>query len=608
MGRALGSRYTLDELLGSGAMGQVYRGTDEGGRQFAFKLLRGDLVEDSDFISRFHQEHSILVNVRGANLVAVHDLVVEGTTAAIVMDLVTGGTLRDLLTGAGPILPAEVARIGSGIAFALHGVHSAGIVHRDVKPENVLMDDSTSTRTPKLTDFGIAKMAGGSRVGRSTLLAGTPHYIAPEVADGGQITPAADLYSLGILLYELCCGVTPFAGESVFQVLVSHRERLPGRPEGVPDALWDVIWSLLQKNPAARPRSAEHVAAVLSGLADRFWREGVPVGPRLETPPPAIPIGHGNENETILKAASANSVVPSGRTRKRRLLPIAAAAVVLLGVVGVGGYALVDRGSAEDVAEPTGATTTAVADGTERDSGPERTTAKTTTKRVATLDTMPDLVGRKLGEAREKLPESLDVEIVEQVDQKAADGTVLSHEPAAGQKVDGKVTLVVARPAVTVYLDEVKPSTGNWSTAGEAFTVGMAGEQYLHALGSSLDYYCTSRANVVEYNLSKGYRRLVATAGIGDNAESADVRVQLEVFADGRQLTTQPIEFGKVVDLDLDVTNALRLKLQWVVTSSSKTCGDSVFALGEAKLLGLASEVPTSGLPPQSTTTTTTTR
>lgn len=602
MGRALGSQYTLGDSLGNGAMGQVFRGTDRQGRPFAFKLLRSDLVEDVDFISRFHQERSILVSVRGPNVVAVHDLVVEGNTAAIVMDLVEGGTLRKVLADTGPILPAEVARIGARIAAALHDVHRAGIVHRDVKPENVLMEAATGT--PKLTDFGVSKIADGSRVGRSTLLAGTPHYVAPEIADGQQATPAADLYSLGIVLYELCCAVTPFAGNSVLKVLADHGNRLPGRPAGVPNELWDVIWSLCQKAPTARPRSAEHVAVVLDDLAGRFAQRAIPVAPRLTAPPPSIPLG-GNENETIMRPNVVTRDVLAER-RKRRLVPIMVAIAVLL-AGGVGAFVLSRGGTTTAVAEPAGG---ARVDG--RPTAEPSTTTRlttTTTARVTSISTMPDLVGLKLGEAREKLPEAMDVEIVEQVDQSTADGTVLSTEPAAGAAVDGKVKLVVARPAVTVYMDELKPSAGGWSSSGDALSVGMAGKQYLHGLGSYVDTSsCTRESRFVEYNLSKGFRRMNATAGIADSSRSTDLKIQLEVFADGRQITRQAIDFGKVVDLDLDLTNVLRLKIQWIVTSSQDTCYGNLFALGEAKLLGLASEVPVSGLPQTPTTTSTSTR
>ncbi len=595
MTRRLGSRYTLGEFLGSGAMGQVYEGVDESGAPYAFKLLRSDLVDDPDFIAKFHQERAILTSLRGHHLVAVHDLVVEGDTAAIVMDLVRGGSLRKLLNAAGgTLLPAEVARIGAGIADALHSVHLAGFVHRDVKPENVLMDSST----PRLTDFGISKMANASKVGRSTMLAGTPYYVAPELVDGKDVSPAADLYSLGIVLYELCCGVTPFVGDSVFQVLRDHCEKAPGRPNSVPDELWDVIANLLHKNPAARPRSAELVSAVLLNLSSRLLN--APVGTRLDLPPAAIPLNHGNDNETVLRVPNASSPMPA--KRRRRALPVLAAIIVLLGGAG-GTYALMSAkenssGNGAAAATPTGgnSTTTTITEST------------TTTSSEVRITTMPDLVGKNVSAAKDALPRSMKVEIVDQVDEKAAADTVLSQEPAAGQPVGDGVKLVVARTGVVVYLDSLTPTAGRWGTSGNGYVVGMGAKQYVRSVGTNLDHYsCASEVYSAEYNLSKGYRRFVAAAGFSDNSENTAVKVQLEVLADGRQIFTKPVGFGSNVPLDLDLTGVLRLTFQYQVTSGAKTCSNSTFALGEAKLLGLAREIPISGLPAASTVPTTTT-
>lgn len=596
MTRRLGSRYTLGEFLGSGAMGQVYEGVDESGAPYAFKLLRSDLVDDPDFIAKFHQERAILTSLRGQHLVAVHDLVVEGDTAAIVMDLVRGGSLRKLLNAAGgTLLPAEVARIGAGIADALHSVHLAGFVHRDVKPENVLMDSST----PRLTDFGISKMANASKVGRSTMLAGTPYYVAPELVDGKDVSPAADLYSLGIVLYELCCGVTPFVGDSVFQVLRDHCEKAPGRPNSVPDELWDVIANLLHKNPAARPRSAELVSAVLLNLSSRLLNS--PVGTRLDLPPAAIPLNHGNDNETVLRVPKPSSSPPT--KRRSRVLPVLAAVTVLLGGAG-GTYALMSAkenssGNGAVAATPTGGNSTTTT----------TTESTTTTSSEVRITTMPDLIGKNVSAAKDALPRSMKVEIVDQVDEKAAADTVLSQEPAAGQPIGDGAKLVVARAGVVVYLDSQEPSSGSWGTSRSAFVVGMGAKQYVHSLGTSFYSYCAERTYFAEYNLSKGYRRFVASAGISDDSARTALKVQLEVLADGRQISNTSVGFGSTVPLDLDLTGVLRLRFQYQVTSGNGTC-DGTFALGEAKLLGLAREVPISGLPPapsSSLTTTTTT-
>lgn len=283
MERALGSRYRLGKLLGSGTTGQVFEGVDTDAHEFAFKVLRRELIGDPFAVGRLLQERSILVSLVHPNLVVVHDLVVEGETVAVVMDLVRGGDLRQQLTERGPLLPSEVARIGARVASALAAVHAAGVVHRDVKPENILLDVSTTPSTPRLTDFGISSLLSDDQIGRTSLLVGTPKYIAPEIAEGEKVTSMADLYSLGIVLYEMCCGVAPFTGNSIFATIRQHVEDDPGRPDGIPDELWEVISWLLRKSPRARP-TAQQVEILLDRLTTELLY--APVAPRLHTPPP----------------------------------------------------------------------------------------------------------------------------------------------------------------------------------------------------------------------------------------------------------------------------------------------------------------------------------
>ena len=236
--RALGSNYTLTERLGAGAMGEVWRGRDREGTALAFKLLRPELAADPDVVQRFLKERSALVGVDDPHVVRMHGLVAEDETLAIVMDLVEGGDLRDLLASRGTLTPSEVARTGAQVAAGLAAVHRAGIVHRDVKPENVLIDQASGGPVARVSDFGIARLADASAATRSTMLLGTPNYMAPEITEGHPATPAADAYSLGVVLYELCCGVTPFEGGNPMAVMRRHSESTPARPDGVPDELW----------------------------------------------------------------------------------------------------------------------------------------------------------------------------------------------------------------------------------------------------------------------------------------------------------------------------------------------------------------------------------
>src|SRR5690606_24707570 len=146
--RQLGSLYTIGERLGSGAMGTVYEGRDKEGNPFAFKILRSELAEEPALVSRFVQERSSLTTIDHPNVVRMHDLVAEQSTLGIVMDLVSGGDLRQRLREAGTLLPSEVCRLGAGVAAGLAVVHEAGLVHRDLKPENVLLDSSVDPAIP----------------------------------------------------------------------------------------------------------------------------------------------------------------------------------------------------------------------------------------------------------------------------------------------------------------------------------------------------------------------------------------------------------------------------------------------------------------------------
>lgn len=287
MSRALGSKYTLGESIGRGAMGEAYRGTDHQGNELAFKLLHAELARDPELVERFVKERSILLALRGENLVEVRDLVIEGDTLAIVMDLVTGGDLRQAISRNGPFSPAEVCRIGAGIARGLEVVHATGIIHRDIKPANILLGGTAELPVPKLSDFGISSLIDDAHM-RSTTVVGTPQYIAPEVAAGRSAIPASDLYALGIVLYELAVGVTPFAGGSVMAVLLRHGTSIAARPEGIPDPLWDLIASLLSKDPAARPADARTAAEALEALRVRV--AGTPAAPRLASPLAPLPL------------------------------------------------------------------------------------------------------------------------------------------------------------------------------------------------------------------------------------------------------------------------------------------------------------------------------
>lgn len=266
MTRSLGSRYVLEEIIGRGGFGQVWRGRDIEGRAFAFKVLHAHYGSDGDVVQRFVRERSILVGLRDPHLVRVWDLVVEGDTLALVMDLVEGGDLRSRLRSAPRLTRAEALDLAAGVASGLGAAHARAVIHRDVKPENVLLDVSSDGRVmAKLVDFGISRIAGSG--GTSTAFAGTLAYVAPELFEDVAPSVASDLYALGIMIYEMMAGAPPFRGDSMASLMRMHALEPPTRPAGIDDDVWAVIEGLLDKNPAARPRSAVAVADQLRALA-----------------------------------------------------------------------------------------------------------------------------------------------------------------------------------------------------------------------------------------------------------------------------------------------------------------------------------------------------
>lgn len=239
-------------------MGTVYRGEDRGGNDLAIKLLRSELATDPVVVARFIQERALLLKMHSPSIVRVLDLVVEGDNMAIVMERVDGGSLRQYLKRHNGRLPTpDAVGICINVLEGLSVAHAKGVVHRDIKPDNVLIDDRSRPLQAKITDFGISGLIDGSTHTRLTSLVGTPEYMAPELIESKPATPAVDVYSAGIVLYELIAGATPFAGGHVLAILKRHAEQEPARPVSVEEGLWRVLLAMLSKDPSSRPGAVE---------------------------------------------------------------------------------------------------------------------------------------------------------------------------------------------------------------------------------------------------------------------------------------------------------------------------------------------------------------
>jgi eukaryotic-like serine/threonine-protein kinase len=292
----LNNRYRLVAQQGSGGMAVIYKAIDQAlGRTVAVKILRPSLTSDQTFLARFRAEARNVANLQHPNIVTVHDVGSDGATHYIVMEFIEGQDLKKIIKAMGA-LPVDRAlnlaiQICNGIGFA----HRAGLVHADVKPQNILV---TRDDMVKVTDFGIAQALSDSQPGeRQTVVWGSPHYFAPEQARGEKPSPAADVYSIGIVMFEMLTGRLPYLGANQQELALSHiRDRIPLVSEAnsqVPDNLVQIVYKVMSKEAAARYRMADQLGRILETYRDRGRQYTVPnqpvVGAPSLPPPPAAP-------------------------------------------------------------------------------------------------------------------------------------------------------------------------------------------------------------------------------------------------------------------------------------------------------------------------------
>src|SRR5260370_36061100 len=251
----LGGRYRLEEWIASGGMGEVWRASDLVlHRSVAVKLLRPEYAGHLEIVARFRAEARHAGSLSHPGIAQIYDYGEAGPANPpfLVMELVDGPPLARLLA-AGPLDPARVMDLVAQAAEGLAAAHAAGLVHRDVKPGNLLLAPGDRV---KITDFGIAHAAGSAPITRTGILVGTPAYLAPERVAGAPATPASDLYSLGVVAYECLAGAPPFSGTAM-EIALSHQLRpLPPLSPHVPAGAAALVAALTATDPAARPATA----------------------------------------------------------------------------------------------------------------------------------------------------------------------------------------------------------------------------------------------------------------------------------------------------------------------------------------------------------------
>ncbi|HLH64310.1 MAG TPA: Stk1 family PASTA domain-containing Ser/Thr kinase [Solirubrobacteraceae bacterium] len=329
-------RYRVLSRLGAGGMADVFLAEDEQlSRQVALKLLHRRFAADPGFVERFRREAQAAASLQHPNVVSVYDRGSFDDTYYIAMEYLPGRTLKQLIREEAPLDPLRAIDIALQILRAARFAHRRGVIHRDLKPHNVIVDESDQA---KVTDFGIAR-AGASDMTETGSIMGTAQYLSPEQAQGHAVGPASDVYSVGVVLYEMLTGRVPFDGDSPVAIALKHVSQAPVAPSAInpavpPELDQTVLWAL-NKDPADRPASADELIAVLEHCRATIASGAAPE--RTASMAAVVASGRAPGEVARLYAASATNgtgslpaTPPPARPRRRRWLPWALAALVVL--------------------------------------------------------------------------------------------------------------------------------------------------------------------------------------------------------------------------------------------------------------------------------------
>lgn len=425
-------RYEILEQIGEGGAALVFRGHDHHlGRDVAIKVLRPELAGDPEFAERFRREATAAAGLCHPSIAQVYDIGMDSTTSYMVMELAPGGTLAARVRASGALPCAEALRIAGEAAGALHHAHESGIVHRDIKPHNILFGRDGSV---KVVDFGIARALAQASISQTGTIVGSVHYLSPEQARGEPATPQSDLYALGVVLFEMLTGKVPFEGDTPVGVALRHVQDVApdvrALNPNVPNAVAAIVQRALAKSPEDRYRSANEMRADLERARQAVATGGTGGGATLldqatrriakpTLPPPVHP------SVRAARPPIHQPLEPEGLSGFTWALVVLTIVVVIAGIGVV--WWVNNPGGTKTPGSGTGTGATAQASAT-----------------------MPNVVGAEINRAKRELRnEGIDerfVRISEQSSDIAPEGTVIRQSPPAGAPwTEGdSVTIVVS--------------------------------------------------------------------------------------------------------------------------------------------------------------------
>ena len=505
-GSVLGDRYRLEARIGAGGMAEVYRGFDPVlNRTVAIKILLPQFARDASFVERFRREAQAAARLNHPNIVGVYDTGADDGTQFIVMEFIEGRTLADFLAAGRRPTPVQAAEISQRICGALAAAHAQGVIHRDIKPGNVMV---TRDGTVKVMDFGIARITTGVETAPQTsAVLGTASYLSPEQAQGGPLDARTDIYSLGAVLYELLTGRPPFIGESPVAVAYKQVNEAPVPPSqvnaDVPPRMDAVAMRALSKNPANRYQTAQEFAEDLGRVVKGQEVQATPLMP-----------GSGGDATQVISRPPATAVLPPQEPEKgsgRKVWLGILIGILVVAVLGGGIYLLVNSLTNDEnpgsvvivlpnyvgmtfddaktdiesrglvVADPKFRQTDAAAEGTVLAQDPPKDTSVasgavitlTVAKKPTTVP-VPNLTGKTLAEAQSAL-EAVGLRIGSQTqapDATIPAGRIISSNPASGElaKKNSFVDVVVSTGPEMVAVPDVTTGCLSLGAAKKAIT------------------------------------------------------------------------------------------------------------------------------------------
>ena len=539
VGRTFNNRYTLTERVGLGGMAEVYRAQDNVlGRTVAVKVMLPQYAADPTFTKRFRQEAASAANLQSPYIVSIYDWGLDGETYYIVMEFLRGTDLKTAINERGAINQRKAAEIGSQIAQALSVAHEGGVIHRDIKPQNIMIQPDGNI---KVMDFGIAR-AGDAGLSQTATVLGTAHYVSPEQAQGKELTGASDIYSLGVVLYEATTGKLPFDGQDAVSVAVKQVNELPAPPStinpNINPGLEAIIMKALEKDPNKRFKDASEMRHVLNDfLAGRPIALGDDIsGLKTQVMGGVAPM----QNGTAVMSPVAGGQATGGFTqvsprvysaedeeaaaKKKKRNTIIGVVVALLCIIGIAGAMFAMNGSGDKVTVP-----------------------DVTNKSIAQARTTLEQAGFKVGTETEVYSSTVPA------------GSVVSTDPQAGeQAVKGStIKINVSKGTEQVTVPDLKGKSAD--EAQKALNeAGLTGQQGDSVFSDDVDENmvasqetpsgtAANKGDTVVFHLSKGSEKVTIPNVVGMTQSQATSKLENAGFAVNTTTeTSKDVEKGNV--------------------------------------------------------------